>query len=190
MEDINNTNNSTTPIISEVPNISNQSPKSNIFKYLFIISIIILLVVIISFIFILKNTNSETSLTQQNNNDISQTTPTTTITPTLEEELYPFINPEKNPDTIFKINKSEGNFANVNIGSRSGSGVATIWEKESGIWKEIMGTQEFWDCEKIMKEDVPPILINNECYYYNTQETWKYNTDLKKWEKTTKVFPG
>lgn len=101
----------------------------------------------------------------------------------LEAELLPFINPKNDPDVIFDINKTVGNFSYISIGSKSGPGVATIWKKEGEKWRGLLSTQDAWECDIVMKENIPPALIDNSCFYYKTQEAWKYNTELNKWEK-------
>ncbi|MDD2224572.1 MAG: hypothetical protein PHP97_00205 [Candidatus Shapirobacteria bacterium] len=74
MEEINNTNTANQPI--ETLPIQPITPKTNLFKYLFIVCFTILLIVIISFIFILNNKNSKQSPIKQNTSNTSEVTPT------------------------------------------------------------------------------------------------------------------
>lgn len=110
MENINNTNIPTTPIVSEVSevsNIPNPSPKSNIFKYLFIISIIVLLTVIISFYLILSNKISKLSSIQSNNN-ISQEIPTNSNQKDNKSNINAYIKADsKNTNLVLKKDNQE-----------------------------------------------------------------------------------
>jgi len=89
MENINNTIIPETPIqpieTPITPEPISTPPKSNLFKYLFIISIVVLLIVIISFILILNNKNTNQPPIQQDTNNISQITPTIAPTKIINE---------------------------------------------------------------------------------------------------------
>jgi hypothetical protein len=186
MENINTT--PEIPVQSHLPPIQQSPKENNIFKYLFFVSIIVLLITIVSFVLILNNKNSKEFPIEQKTNDISEAIPTEIVIPTIktltqEEELYPFINPEKDPNFVFKITKTEGNFAYVEFGSRVGGGAVAIWKKEGAIWRKLLATQDSAECETVMKENIPPSLVYNDCFYYKTQEAWKYNTISNQWEK-------
>lgn len=98
-------------------------------------------------------------------------------------ELLPFINPTKDPNVVFQIIRNIDNFVHLIIGDINGGGAHSIWKKEGEKWQSLLTTQDAWECEIVMKENIPHDLVDNQCYYYKTQESWKYNTTLNKWEK-------
>lgn len=104
MENINNINTSETPIQPVETPIKPEPiatpTNSNVFKYLFIISIIVLLISVISFVFVLNNKNTKQTTVEEKTNDISEVIPT--VVPTAE-----VIN--KATPTSTTINKTENN---------------------------------------------------------------------------------
>ncbi|MFT4009437.1 MAG: hypothetical protein QM655_05280 [Nocardioidaceae bacterium] len=54
-------------------------------------------------------------------------------------------------------------------------GYRALWAKVDGTWKEIIGTQDEWDCGPLRKYKVPSVLVNGRCYDYDgDQEEHKY----------------
>lgn len=101
----------------------------------------------------------------------------------LHQELYPFINPKNDLNTLFNISKTEGDFAIIGIGARLGGGYMSIWKKEDTKWSELFGTQDAWDCQKVLENEVPASLIDNSCFDYEKQEKLVYDKELEKWQK-------
>ncbi|NYI44201.1 hypothetical protein BJ993_001281 [Nocardioides aromaticivorans] len=59
-------------------------------------------------------------------------------------------------------------FARGGVGACGG--YAALWAKVGGTWREILGTQESWDCADLVRYEVPASLIayegHAECYSY------------------------
>lgn len=98
-------------------------------------------------------------------------------------ELYPFVNSKYNPDILLEVENKINNFAHITIFNYGPFGSHSIWKKEGEKWRNLLSTQDNWECEIVINEKIPHDLVDNRCYYYKTQEEWKYNTGLNKWEK-------
>lgn len=102
MENINNI------ITSEIPiqpienpitlETSPTPPKSNLFKYLFIICFILLLISVVSSIFILNNKNTKLNTVQLETENNSQLTPTITTSPIASEAILSSTSPDGSID--------------------------------------------------------------------------------------------
>jgi hypothetical protein len=46
----------------------------------------------------------------------------------------------------------------------AGGGAAYIWAIRHGAWKAVIGSQDYWPCDKLEKFAVPSELGINECY--------------------------
>lgn len=54
-------------------------------------------------------------------------------------------------------------------------GYRALWAKVDGRWKEIIGTQDEWDCGPLRKYQVPSVLVGGRCYdYEGDQKEHKY----------------
>jgi hypothetical protein len=45
-----------------------------------------------------------------------------------------------------------------------GGGAAEIWAIRHGTWKAVIGSQDYWPCDKLEKFDVPSEIGVHECY--------------------------
>ncbi|MDD2225138.1 MAG: hypothetical protein PHP97_03165 [Candidatus Shapirobacteria bacterium] len=104
MEDINQTD-ITNQILGNQPTNIPISKSKNIFKLLFFISIFVLLVVIISFYFIILNKKNY----QASNNNISQITPTTSVSKSDNLNISAYIKTD-NKNSYLVLNKNNEEF--------------------------------------------------------------------------------
>lgn len=113
--------------------------------------------------------------------------PTATPVPTIDKniilkEMMPFLNPSNRPNVTYEIIKNDGNYYLVGF-SDTVSGGASIWKKEGEKYRSLLGGEGLWNCEIVIKENIPPTLINDSCYDEKTYETLTYNEQTEKWEK-------
>ncbi|MBU3918567.1 hypothetical protein KKC63_01505 [Patescibacteria group bacterium] len=100
-------------------------------------------------------------------------------TPEYYREIYNFWNPNMETQIDLYIYEVIDDFAVV-----AGKGYAALLKRTESGWIEITGTQDLWECEVIFEHNVPPSLVDNECFFYDTtREYWGYNEELGKWEK-------
>jgi len=106
------------------------------------------------------------------------------ITPKEYKEIFSYMNPSFDLSISVQVFNIIDNFADVGRGGRSGAGYRAILKKEKGEWKEIMGTQDMFECEIVFEYEVPPSLVGNACFFYETtRDTWIYNEELNEWER-------
>lgn len=103
------------------------------------------------------------------------------------KDLYPYVNPDYDPDITFKINKSEGGYYSIAVGPHFSGGQLSIWKKGEEKWERILKFKETWECDTVIGKKIPPMLVDNECTYEETEEDWKYNEERKEWEKSVSV---
>lgn len=83
--------------------------------------------------------------------------------------------------TYCRVTKNIGEYASGTIGevldnSGGGSGATWLAAKVDGIWNIVLETQDYFDCNKLEKYDVPADLLDNDgtCYDYDAQEYKQY----------------
>jgi len=137
-----------------------------------LITVFIIFLLIIFFFFYFN-----TDLRQSDDN---QNTPD--LTDSIKQELLSTINPDNDPAITVEVKKAEGDFALITIGENQG-GHVSIWKKENDLWQQILSTQDQWECEVVIQENIPPSLVDNSCFYYATQQAGSYNQETGEWEK-------
>lgn len=170
-------------------------------EYVHWVAITILLLTVLILIYVTISQQKQINSLKNQNSEVDQTkteiiSPSITMIPTdnivspteasssaLNDELKKFINPKNDPNVIFNIVKRVDNYADIAIGSPEGPGYRSIWKKDGEMWKQLLGTQDMWECETVFNENIPPSLVDGSCYAYKTQVEWKYNRDSDKWEK-------
>ena len=53
-------------------------------------------------------------------------------------------------------------------------GYAALWVLIDGRWREVLGTQEAWDCKVLHQYRVPSDLVGTSCYDYDANEQHSY----------------
>jgi hypothetical protein len=137
-----------------------------------LITVFVIFLLIIFFFFYFNSDFSKS--------DYSQETPISTDT--IKQELLAAINPDNDPEITVEVKKAEGDFALITIGEKQG-GYVSIWKKDNNLWQQILSTQDQWECEVVISENIPPALVDNSCFYYATQQAGSYNQATGQWEK-------
>lgn len=106
------------------------------------------------------------------------------VTPNEYKEIFSYINTAFDLSVSGRVFDVVDNFAHVFMGRRTGAGYSAILKKEEGKWKEIMGTQDMFECEIVFEYEVPPSLVDNTCFFYETTRgTWIYDEGVNEWKK-------
>jgi len=103
-------------------------------------------------------------------------------TPPLYKEMYPVVFPNYIAGPRFYILKAEANY--VKIGTY---GTSTTYKKINGVWTVVMQTfngELGPNCEIVFKNNIPPSLVDDFCYYFDTSDLWNYNHNTQIWEKS------
>jgi len=176
--------NQTSPIIEPIPVVI---PKKKLPIRLWTI-----LIIFIFLLYIITKQQLLTTSKQEISETIIPTTKPTqilTITPettneikSIDKELYPYINPQNNPNLKFEIINNENDYYMVSSGDGISAG-NQIWKKENGKFRLLMSGEGLWNCEIMIQENIPALLTNYECYDEKTYESKRYNLELKTWEK-------
>jgi len=175
MEDINNTE--LTPIQRspepQLPPIETPitpepiPPKSNLFKYLFIISILVLLIVVISFIFILKKTNSNVSSIKQDTN-IPQTIPTEIINQTTPVTKVDTIN----YDVETKKNSNDSTKTDIYLKNIK-TNIETLFMTLDNVFIDHYHNSEYHNGSLYVIKRTGSVNTNSNW----TDELWRYNSE-------------
>ncbi len=98
-------------------------------------------------------------------------------------KIYTLANNESGPVIRVIVTSIVDDFATTVSRGQPGSG-ASIYKKINGEWKYLTDLL-FPECEIVIKENIPPIIIDFHCWHKNEEtssEYMKYNEENNSWE--------